>query len=218
MLDGFCEYLRQQGKSENTVKAYSQGMKDYMRWYEETFGKRMKVLLRPNVLDYISYLRTVKGLSNRSVNAKLASLHSFNLYLISAGYKTEMVLTMLRARRWKNIFIVKDCLSLTAIRSAHLPAWVMKVGWNPARWGGSASVITTRMTCPGIRWSSSLLLLCRRTPCCYPWIAIFNMVSSKMGLGGQKCTPSHLHYLGGLNGEQQKNCRSAEEGHQGYPW
>ena len=77
MLDGFCEYLRQQGKSENTVKAYSQGMKDYMRWYEETFGKRMKVLLRPNVLDYISYLRTVKGLSNRSVNAKLASLHSF---------------------------------------------------------------------------------------------------------------------------------------------
>ena len=93
MLDGFCEYLRQQGKSENTVKAYSQGMKDYMRWYEETFGKRMKVLLRPNVLDYISYLRTVKGLSNRSVNAKLASLHSFNLYLISAGYKTEMVLT-----------------------------------------------------------------------------------------------------------------------------
>ena len=41
----------------------------------------------------ISYLRTVKGLSNRSVNAKLASLHSLNLYLISAGYKTEMVLT-----------------------------------------------------------------------------------------------------------------------------
>ena len=27
MLDGFCEYLRQQGKSENTVKSYSQGMK-----------------------------------------------------------------------------------------------------------------------------------------------------------------------------------------------
>ena len=93
-----------------------------------------------------------------------------------------------------------------------------KAGWNLARWGGSVSVITTRMTCLGIRWSSSLLLLCRRTPCCYPWIAIFNMVSSKMGLGGQKCTPSHLHYLGGLNGEQQKICRSAEEGHQCYPW
>ena len=65
MLDEFCEYLRQQGKSENTVKAYCQGMKEYMRWHEETFGKEMKVLLRANVLDYISYLRTVKGLSNR---------------------------------------------------------------------------------------------------------------------------------------------------------
>ena len=39
MLDEFCEYLRQQGKSENTVKAYCQGMKEYMRWHEETFGK-----------------------------------------------------------------------------------------------------------------------------------------------------------------------------------
>ena len=93
MLDGFCEYLRQQGKSENTVKSYCQGVKEYMRWHEETFGKRMKMLLRANVLDYISYLRTVKELNNRSVNAKLASLHSFNLYLISAGYKTEVVLT-----------------------------------------------------------------------------------------------------------------------------
>ena len=93
MLDGFFEYLRQQGKSENTVKSYCQGVKEYMRWHEETFGKRMKMLIRANVLDYISYLRTVKGLNNRSVNAKLASLHSFNLYLISAGYKTEVVLT-----------------------------------------------------------------------------------------------------------------------------
>lgn len=92
MLDGFCEYLRRQGKSENTVKAYCQGMKEYMRWHEETFGKRMKLFLRANVLDYISYLHTVKGLSNRSVNAKLASLHSFNLYLIAAGYTKEVVL------------------------------------------------------------------------------------------------------------------------------
>ena len=38
MLDGFCEYLRQQGRSENTVKAYCQGMKEYIRWREETFG------------------------------------------------------------------------------------------------------------------------------------------------------------------------------------
>lgn len=59
MLEGFCEYLRRQGKSENTVKAYCQGMKEYMRWHEETFGKRMKMFLRANVLDYISYYRAL---------------------------------------------------------------------------------------------------------------------------------------------------------------
>ena len=93
MLDEFCEYLRQQGKAENTIKAYRQGMKEYMRWHEESFGKEMKLLLRANVLDYISYLRAVKGLSNRSVNTKLASLHCFNLYQISAGYVKEVILS-----------------------------------------------------------------------------------------------------------------------------
>lgn len=93
MLEKFQAYLREEGKSENTVKSYCQSMQGYLRWYEETYGKEMKIFYRTNVLDYISYLRTVKGLSNRSVNAKLASLHSFNLYLISAGYKTEVVLT-----------------------------------------------------------------------------------------------------------------------------
>ena len=43
MLDGFCEYLRQQGKSENTVKSYCQGVKEYMRWHEETFGSATNV-------------------------------------------------------------------------------------------------------------------------------------------------------------------------------
>ena len=57
MLDEFCEYLRQQGKAENTIKAYRQGMKEYMRWHEESFGKEMKLLLRANVLDYISCAR-----------------------------------------------------------------------------------------------------------------------------------------------------------------
>ena len=38
MLEGFCEYLRRQGKSENTVKAYCQGMKEYMRCTRRPLG------------------------------------------------------------------------------------------------------------------------------------------------------------------------------------
>ena len=66
MLEGFCEYLRRQGKSENTVKAYCQGMKEYMRWHEETFGKRMKLFLRATRIFYDEY-----GQSYRGVDAEL---------------------------------------------------------------------------------------------------------------------------------------------------
>ena len=129
MLEGFCEYLRRQGKSENTVKAYCQGMKEYMRWHEETFGKRMKLFLRANVLDYISYLRTVKGLSNRSVNAKLASLHSFNLYLIAAGYTKEVVLDKqdyLKVQLAYAGLRISECLALR-VEDISLPAREIKV-------------------------------------------------------------------------------------------
>lgn len=92
MLKGFCSFLSEQGKAENTVKAYRQATLDYLNWYEETFGTEMKRFYRANVLDYISYLRTVKRLSNRSVNAKLAGLQNYNAYLIELGAQTEMVL------------------------------------------------------------------------------------------------------------------------------
>ena len=74
------------GHIQNTVQ--NQNALFLFRQAGESLGH--KLIVNQQI---ISYLRTVKGLSNRSVNAKLASLHSLNLYLISAGYKTEMVLT-----------------------------------------------------------------------------------------------------------------------------
>mgnify|MGYP000664349910 FL=1 len=67
MLEQFCAFLVDQGKAENTLSSYRQAVGDYMKWYEATFGEPMEQLYRINVLDYISYLRTVKKLSNRSI-------------------------------------------------------------------------------------------------------------------------------------------------------
>lgn len=93
MLDSFCDFLMTQGKAENTVKSYRQAVGDYMKWYEATFGAPMEQLYRANVLDYISYLRTVRKLANRSVDAKLAALQSLNEYLITSGVQTDTVLS-----------------------------------------------------------------------------------------------------------------------------
>lgn len=91
MLEAFQTFLVGQGKADNTVKSYCQAVGAYLKWYEETFGQQAGGLYRANVLDYVSYLRTVKELSNKSVNAKLAALSSLNEFLISSGAQTDTV-------------------------------------------------------------------------------------------------------------------------------
>lgn len=93
MLEKFCGFLVERGRAENTISSYRQSVSDYMKWYEATFGEPMTQLYRINVLDYISYLRNVKRLTNRSINAKLSALQSFNDYLIEEGAQTDIVLT-----------------------------------------------------------------------------------------------------------------------------
>lgn len=92
MLEKYRAFLVGRGKAENTVKSYSLAVGAYLKWYEESYGlKRAGQLYRANVLDYISYLRTVKELSNRSVNAKLAALASFNEFLVESGAQADIV-------------------------------------------------------------------------------------------------------------------------------
>lgn len=93
MMEEFCHYLEEQGKSENTVKSYRRAVTIYIRWYGETYGEEMKQLYRANVLDFISYLRTVKKVSNKTANAYLAGLQAFNEYLVQTGAQSDMVLS-----------------------------------------------------------------------------------------------------------------------------
>ena len=92
MLERFCCFLREQGKAENTVKAYCLAVSGYMRWYEDIYGEPMGQLCRANVLEHISYLRTERKLANRSVNSKLAALQCYNEFLIQTGIQNDLIL------------------------------------------------------------------------------------------------------------------------------
>lgn len=87
------EYLKGEGKAENTVKSYMQHIGQYLKWYEETYGKEFKQLYRANILDFVSYLRNIKKLDPRSTNAKVSSLISFNGFLIKEGIQDSHVIT-----------------------------------------------------------------------------------------------------------------------------
>lgn len=89
----FKSYLEAEGKAENTVLAYTRAVATYGVWYKDSCGLELQQLYRANILDYISFLRTVKGVSNRTVNAKLSALISYNAFLVKAGAQKEQVLS-----------------------------------------------------------------------------------------------------------------------------
>lgn len=88
----FLSYLRSMGKSPKTVAGYCRDVEQYLSWCEETFGERTKLLYRANVLEYISYMRNIKGYSPKTVNHHLSSLRSYNDWLIESGQQTETVI------------------------------------------------------------------------------------------------------------------------------
>lgn len=92
MLKSFSLYLHTMGKSPGTVSVYSQNISQYLRWCEETFGERLIQLYRANVLEYISYMRNIKGYSPKTVNHHLSSLRSYNDWLIESGQQTDTVI------------------------------------------------------------------------------------------------------------------------------
>lgn len=85
MLEKYAEYLKNENKAANTIKSYVQHVGQYLKWYDETYGEEFKQLYRANILDFVSYLRNIKKLDTRSVNAKLSSLISFNTFMIDEG-------------------------------------------------------------------------------------------------------------------------------------
>ena len=44
MLEQFCSFLQEQGKSENTVKFHRLPTEGYMKWYEATFSEPVRQL------------------------------------------------------------------------------------------------------------------------------------------------------------------------------
>lgn len=91
MFDEFVNYMRVYGKSENTVSGYCGKVELFMRWCEDSFGSRPRLLYRANVLDYISYMRNNKCYNFKTINNHLSSLRCYNEYLIFSRIQTEVV-------------------------------------------------------------------------------------------------------------------------------
>jgi len=92
MLKSFSLYLHTLGKSPGTISVYCQNISQYFRWCEETFGEQPMQLYRANVLEYISYMRNIKGYCPKTINHHLSSLRSYNDWLIESGQQSDTVI------------------------------------------------------------------------------------------------------------------------------
>ena len=92
MTDRFALYMKQLGKSQNTMETYTRNARQYFEWCELSFGNAPPQLYRANVLEYISYMRNLKGYSPKSVNNHLSALRCLNEFLIAEGTQTETVI------------------------------------------------------------------------------------------------------------------------------
>ena len=89
MTEQFSEYLRENGKSENTIKTYCRNISLFLKWCRDSFGEEPTRLYRANVLEYISYMRNIKQYDPRTVNNHLSSLKTLNAYFIKKGIQNE---------------------------------------------------------------------------------------------------------------------------------
>ncbi|WP_187143771.1 tyrosine-type recombinase/integrase [Bacillus tuaregi] len=98
IMNQFVNYLKDEAKSENTIKSYVAHVNEYCSWFQESYGISCKKFFRENILDYKSYLLNVKkhqgkNLNGKTVNSKLSSLHSFNKFLIKVNIQEEDVIS-----------------------------------------------------------------------------------------------------------------------------
>jgi integrase/recombinase XerD len=91
-VDEFIEYLKNEGKSLNTIKGYISDLKDYFKWFEESFAKHFSVLLRQNVLEYKSFLKNIRRNDAKTINHKLSSLLKYNHFLVVKHIQDDIVI------------------------------------------------------------------------------------------------------------------------------
>lgn len=73
----FKNYLIEQNKSVNTIENYIRNIESFKKWYKETTNEELKILYRPNILDYKSYLRNIKKTRNRKTTKSRISKCKF---------------------------------------------------------------------------------------------------------------------------------------------
>ncbi|OPZ95115.1 MAG: Tyrosine recombinase XerD [Firmicutes bacterium ADurb.Bin419] len=91
-IEEFADFLKNENKSTNTIKGYIADIRDYNKWFHETFSKDFTIIIRQNILEYKSYLQNIKRNNAKTINHKLSSLLKYNHYLVYKNIQKEIAI------------------------------------------------------------------------------------------------------------------------------
>jgi hypothetical protein len=86
----FENHLMEDGKGSATIASYTGDIQGFIQWLKKKKLPFDGKLTRLSITSYRKYLQEANYRIN-TINKKINSLHSFNHFLISAGYCQEMV-------------------------------------------------------------------------------------------------------------------------------
>jgi len=87
MMEKYVEWLKQEGKSQKTVKEYPVILQKLIKWYEETEGNvfRSDKVTTLHMHEFVAYLGKVKQYDPVYVNKITASLKTFYKFAVESG-------------------------------------------------------------------------------------------------------------------------------------
>lgn len=91
MLDKFIEYMKNDNVSENTYKSYASDVKQFKKYYEDSYGEELTILIHADISMYANFL-IKKGYSPKTINRKLSALKTYNDFLISNDIQNDIVI------------------------------------------------------------------------------------------------------------------------------
>lgn len=91
-FDKFKTYLENKNMSKNTINGYIYDLKDYFKWFRESFDKEISILLRENILEYKSFLKNIRKNNGKTINHKLSSLLKYNYFLVDEHIQDDIVI------------------------------------------------------------------------------------------------------------------------------
>jgi site-specific recombinase XerD len=90
-LSKFNDLIELRDLTRNTAKNYSSFLKQYLKWIDINLSKTPENVSFEEIRTYLLFLKNIKKISNRSINAHISQLRFFYLYVLNKSWNKYQI-------------------------------------------------------------------------------------------------------------------------------